>query len=788
MLKNYLKIALRNIKRYKGYSFLNVVGLAIGMAICILILLWLQDELSWDRFHKNGDQIYRITSEDRAGGNVFKLAGSPSPIGPTLVEEYPEVENFTRVQSGWSGWYLHLGEKIFMKERLACADPSFFEIFQFPFISGDPKTALQDRYSIVLTETLAKKCFGNDDPMGKIVQMSDTDLKVTGVIKDIPHNSHLQFDYVFPIINMTKWRESKLDSWKYMQFATYVQLKDKIEVNELRQKLAGMVKKYDSESKVTIDLQPLKAIHLHSTNMNSWMIVYPNPGNVTYIYIFSLVAILILLLACINFMNLSTARSSTRAKEVGIRKVTGAHRRDIIIQFLGETILLSLLALLIALFLVEVLIPTFNTLSGKALSLDLSKNMTTFLGLLGIVLITGIISGSYPALYLSSFQPAGVFKAIAQFSSGKGGILRKILVVSQFFITITLIIFTTVIYWQLHFIQNKDLGFDKENIIHFAGYGDYDSNFEATKNELFQNPNIISVCQGFPPTQGMRGTTNIQWEGKDPTDEFMIVQDIGDYDFLKTFGLKMAAGRFYSREFTSDTSNFVINETAVKMMGLDDPIGKRLTINGKTGTIIGVVKDYHGGSLRDQIQPKVIDLSTDGFFVCVKYAGNEREIVNFLEQKWKKFVPDYPFRYEFLDEFINNYYQTERKIGKIFGYFTGLAIFIACLGLFGLASFMAERRTKEIGIRKVLGAKVVGIVLLLSREFALWVLIANIISWPLAYVISNKWLQGFAYRINLGWEIFIFSAALALVIAVLTVSYQAVRAAVANPVESLRYE
>ncbi len=788
MYKNYLKIALRNINRYKGYSFLNVIGLAIGMTVCILILLWLQDELSWDKFHKNGNQVYRIISEDRAGGNLFRSAGSPSPIGLTLVEEYPEVENFTRVQSGWAGWYLHIGDKTFITERLACADPSFFEIFKFPFIKGDPKTALHDRYSIVLTEALAKKCFGDKDPMGKIVQMSDIDLQVTGVIKDIPHNSHLQFDYIFPIINMTKWRESKLDDWKYMQFATYVKLKDNIKVNELRQKISGIVKKYDSESKMIIDLQPLKAIHLHSTNMNSWMIVYPNPGNITYVYIFSLVALLILLLACINFMNLSTARSSTRAKEVGIRKVTGAHRRDIIIQFLGETILLSSLAIIVSVFFVELLLPTFNTLSGKALSLDLLRNMNIFFGLLSIVVITGIISGSYPALYLSSFEPAGIFKAIAQFSSGRGGVLRKVLVISQFSITVTLIIFTTVIYWQLHFIQNKDLGYDEENIIQFASYGDYGRNFEATKHELLRNPNIVSVCQAFPPSQGLRGTTDIQWEGKDPTKEVMIFYDLGDYDFLKTFSLKIVAGRFYSRDFTSDTSNFVINETAAQMMGLNDPIGKRLTIEGKTGTIIGVVKDYHGGSLRDPIQPKIISLSTDGFHVCVKYSGNENEIVSFLEQKWKKFVPNRPFRYEFLDEFIDNFYQTERKIGKIFGYFTGLAIFIACLGLFGLASFMAERRTKEIGIRKVLGAKVVSIVLLLSRQFAIWVLIANIISWPLAYLISNKWLQGFAYRINLGWEVFIFSTVLALAIAILTVSYQSIKAALANPIDSLKYE
>ncbi|MFZ5517561.1 MAG: ABC transporter permease [Candidatus Zhuqueibacterota bacterium] len=787
MFKNYLTIALRNIKRYKGYSFLNVIGLAIGMAVCTLILLWVQDELSWDRFHKNNDHIFRVISEDRSGGNLIRSVGSPSLIGPTLVEEYPEVENFTRVQSGWSNWYLHLGDKIFITEKLACADPSFFEIFQFPFLKGDPKTALHDRYSIVLTERLAKKIFGDDEPMGKIVQMSDTDLKVTGVMKDIPHNSHLQFDYIFPVINMTEWRESKLDSWTYTQFTTYILTKKNIDLNDLKQKMAGMVIKNIPDSKITLDLQPLKSVHLHSMHLNSWNIVYPNPGNITYIYIFSIVAILILALACINFTNLSTARSGARAKEIGIRKVTGAQRRDIIIQFLGETLLLSFLALFVSIILVEILLPTFNSLASKQLSLDPTKNLSSLFVLLGIVILTGIVSGSYPALYLSSFQPAGVFRAMAQFSAGKGGALRKVLVVSQFSITITLIILTAVIYWQLHFIQNKDLGFDQNNIISFASYGQYGMNFEAAKNELLQNPNILSVSQAFPPGPGFGGTTQVQWEGKDPTREIMLFSDLGDYDFLKTFGLKMAAGRFYSREFISDDANFVLNESAIKRMDLNEPIGKRLTINGKTGTIIGVVKDYHGGSLRNFIQPKVISLR-NGFFVCVKYSGSEQGIVSYLEQKWKKFVPGHPFRYQFLDESIENLYTTERKIGKIFGYFSGLAIFIACLGLFGLASFMAGRRTKEIGIRKVLGAKVAGIVLLLSGEFTLWVLIANIISWPVAYWAASQWLQGFSYRINLGWEPFVLSAMVVLVISIFTVSYQAIKAAVTNPVESLHCE
>jgi ABC-type antimicrobial peptide transport system permease subunit len=788
MFKNYFKIALRNFRKYKAYSVINIAGLGIGMACCILILLWVQDELSFDRFHENPDQIYRVNSDNYGGGKITSSAGSPSLIGPTLIEDYPEVVNFTRLQSGWTGWYLHYGEKNFTQERLACADPSFFEIFDFPFIKGDPLTALKDRYSIVLTEALAKKCFGNDDPMGKVIQMSDTDLKVTGVIKDIPRNSHVQFDYIFPIINMTKWRESKLDSWEYTQFATYIEMQKNVDAAEFNQKIFGLVKKNHPESQLEVYLQPLKDIHLRSTQLNTWMVVYAGKGNITYVYIFSLIASCVLIVACINFINLATARSSTRAKEVGIRKVVGAYRRDLIRQFLGETILLSLFALLVAIFLVELMMPTFVVLSGKEISLDYSNNIQTLLGLLGIVVLTGIISGSYPALYLSSFHPVGAFKSITRIGSMRSGALRKILVIGQFSFAILLVIVTAVIFSQMRFIQNKDLGFDKENLIYFASYGDYGRNYEAAKSELLQNPNISNVCLAFPPSGGFGGTTDIDWAGKEPTDEIMMYSDMGDYDFLRTFDLQMAEGRFYSREFSTDTSNFVVNETAVKMMGLTAPIGKRLSYQGRSGTIIGVVKDYHGGSLHDPILPKVIELA-DGFFVCVRIRPESvSETIRFLEKKWKTFVPDHPFRYRFLDETIDDQYKTELRIGKIFRYFTGLAVFISCLGLFGLTSFTAERRTKEIGIRKVLGAKVAAIIILLSKEFTKWVLLANIIAWPIAYFAANMWLQGFAYRIDLGWELFLLSTCLALVIAVLTVGYQAIKAAVANPVEALRYE
>ena len=516
MISNYFKIALRNIQRYKGFSLINILGLSVGLACCILILMWVTDGLSYDNFIKNSDRIYRVNSINHSGGESNHSAGSPSPIGPTLVNDFPEVANFTRVQSGWSGWYLHYGEKSFITEKLCCADPSFFEIFNFEFIQGDPKTALKDRYSVVLTEELAKKCFGSGDAMGQVLQMVDRDMKVTGVIKNIPRNSHLQFDYVFPIINMTEWRSSQIDRWKYTQFATYIQLKENVDANEIENKISAIVNEYDPDSKIELYLQPLKKAHLYSTHINSWMLEYPNKGNIKYIYIFSAIVLCILLVACINFINLTTALSATRIREVGIRKVAGAFKNDLIKQFFGETLLFSLLGLIIGLFIVKYFLPAFNELTGKFLSFDLIYNPQSILAITGIVLLTGIISGSYPALYLSSFKPAGVFKTASQLGFGKGGTLRKILVIGQFSFTIILIFVTFVVYKQLQFIQNKDLGFDHENIVTFASYGQFDENYEAAKNELLQNTNILNVCQAFPPGQEFNGTTDITWPGKDP--------------------------------------------------------------------------------------------------------------------------------------------------------------------------------------------------------------------------------------------------------------------------------
>ncbi len=789
LIFNYLKIALRRIRRQKGYSFINIAGLAVGMAACILILIWIQDELSYDKFHKNTGQIYRLISEDTSGGKTFKLAGSPAPLGQTMVDELPEVLNFTRVQAGWPRWNLHLGDKRFLEEYLAAVDSTFFEIFRFPFIRGNPKTALNDRYSIVLNEDLGQKIFGDDDPMGKIVKLNNTDMTVTGIIKNIPRNSHLHFTFAFPAINMTKWRESKMDEWDYSQFATYVILRKEANIADVNKKMMSIVKQHLPQLQGRVYLQPLKDIHLHSTGINTWMLAYPNKGNILYVYIFSLTAFCILILASINFMNLSTARYATRAKEVGMRKVVGARRSDLIRQFLGESTLLTFLSLLIAALLVELMLPTFSRLAGKELSLIQSGNWHILVGLFIIAVVTSLFSGSYPAVILSAFQPVKVIKNIGQIGMSRGVTLRKVLVGLQFTFTIGLIICTAIIYRQLHFMQNRDLGYETEHIISFSAYNDYEKNYEAEKSELLQNPNILAVCRGFPPPSGEWGTTEVDWEGRDSSVEVKIARGSCSYDYLKVFNLKIVEGRFFSPEYAQDNQNWVLNETAIKAMEMEDPIGKWFSFRDQKGIIIGILKDFHGSSLHNPIAPVAMQPG-DGFHMYVKYrSGNVAEILSFLKIKWDKFVGTHiPFRYEFVDENIKNWYRAEQQIGTIFRHFTVLTVFIACLGLFGLASFTAEQRTKEIGIRKILGAKVSGLVLLLVKEFANSVLIANLIAWPVAYFVARNWLRRFAYRIDLGLEIFLFSAVSALFIATMTVSYQAIKAATANPVDSLRYE
>jgi len=788
MLKNYLKITIRTITKQKVYTVISIGGLAMGIACCILAFLWVYHELSYDKFHGNADHIYRIISEKETGDQTFTSAVSPNAAGPTLKEQYPEVIDFTRYRGGFTGFRLEYDEFSSTNDRIAAADPAFFKIFSFQFIQGNPETALENRSSIVITKRLAFKYFGDDDPMGKVMRLVNQNLKVTGIIKNVPENSHLQFDYIYPLEDMAALWNMKLESWEKTQTHTYVQLAKNASVEKFGKKIENITQTYHPDTGIKrLFLQPLKDIHLHSGFTND----VAGHGSMTVVFIFIIISLGVLIIACINFMNLSTARSAKRAREVGMRKVTGAKRTDLIIQFFGESILISFLALLIAILLAYLFLPVFNELSGKNLSINYYQDIPLVLGIVGITILTGLISGSYPALFLSSFQPVNVLKNSFTPKSGRYSPLRKVLVVTQFTFSIILIIISIVIHNQLRFMVNTDLGFTRENLVYFGFNKKFITDFEAAKNELLQNPDILSVTGSFPPTGLLIDgpVADVSWKGKDPEKKVAMYAHPVDYDYLNTFDIELVRGRFFSKDLATDKNNYVINETAAAAMGMESPVGKRLTINGKEGTIIGVLKDFHQGSLRNEIQPMVFENKTVYAFVTVKITtGRMAEAIDFLESKWQEYEPGYPFTYYFIDESIKAFYENEQRTGRVFRYFTFLAIFIACLGLLGLSSFTSQQRTKEIGIRKVMGASFFDIVSRLSKEFMVWIAAANLIAWPVAYYATNRWLENFAYRTEVNIGTFIFSGGIVLAIAFLTISFQTIKAATANPVRSLRYE
>lgn len=802
MFKNYLRITFRNIKSHKGFSLINISGLSVGMACAILILLWVQYELSFDRFHENADQLYQA---------VFKFEDQevygrylPGPLAALLKDEYPEIIDSTTYKP-WEN-KISFGVKSFFGTG-SYVDPSFFEMFTFPFAKGDPKKAFSEPFSVVITEDLADKFFGNEDPLGKTltyyVYSQEIDLNVTGVIKDIPQNSHIQFDFLIPYEIGYQW----MKTWSNNAVHTYVLLHEESNGQDVSKKISDVLNKHRPNSKVRANLYlyPLKKIHLYALE---------GGGLITYVYIFSVMALVILLIACINFMNLSTARSEKRFKEIGIKKVVGSSRMQLIKQFLSEAILLALLALFLAILIVKLLLPSINAL--LVVKLNLNYSLVFILSLLGMALLTGIASGSYPAFFLSSIHPGAILKG--QLSSmiilkrkgvkkstvrQRGSFLRKVLVVAQFSLSIFFIICVMGIHKQLNYIRNKDLGFDKEHVVVLQATGGLKKKSQIIKSELLKNPDIQNVAfSAFSLTDWESSVSgrDLDWTGKKTDRDFLIGNNYVDYDYINTFNMKMAEGRFFSKEFVTDASDAcVVNEAAGKAMGMNEPVGKKIVWSRglpdeNRRTIVGVIKDFNTQSLHQEIRPfvlmpieKIQQYMSN--YMCIKLKSDSiPRSLKHIENKIKEFVPDDPFIYHFLDEKINSLYHTEQLTGKLTRSITFLAIFISCLGLFGLASFSVERRTKEIGVRKVLGASVSKIILLLTKDFSKWIILANIIAWPTAWFAMNSWLQNFAYRTHIGIWIFIFSASLAIFIALLIVSYQSIRAALANPVDSLRYE
>jgi putative ABC transport system permease protein len=789
MFKNYIKIALRNIKKHKGYSFINIAGLAIGMACCILILLWVQDELGYDQFHKNRSELYRIYTEIQyTDGRTNLFTQSYFPLARILKEESPDVVDAVRYASR-SMLLIKHRDKSFADDNFGFADSSFFKMFTFPFVKGNPETALSDKFSVVITEEMSQKYFGSEDPIGKTLNVnSQFDVQVTGVIENVPHNSSLKFDFLlpYPLYWGPNWAESS--SWGGNPLETYVLLPKNALAEDVATKITDIKDKHDPPSateRVRLDLQPLARIHLYALG---------GGGLIRYVYIFSIIACFVLIIACINFMNLSTAKAGTRANEVGMRKVVGAEKKDLIKQFFGESVVLSLIALIGAILIVEITLPAFNNLSEKRLSLDPSGNITIILGLIGITLFVGILSGSYPALFLSSFQPVKVLKGTFR-SGSQRSLFRKILVVSQFTLSIFLIIGTIIIYKQLDYIRNRDLGYDKEHLVFVYMQGDLKAKYESAKSELLRSSNILKVTRSLQLPSNIASTVSaLDWDGKNPDEKVSMNWDIVDFGYFETLKMDIVQGRSFSREFATDVSEaYIVNEEAAKLMGMELPVGKRLSVFRNEGKIIGVVKNFNFKSLHHQIRPFVYMMNPnwismmDCMFIRVA-PDNISATVKYIESTCKKINPAYPLKYMFFGEWLGRLYRNEQRMGEIVGYFTFLAIAISCLGLLGLASFMTEQRTKEIGIRKVLGAPVSRIILLLSADFTKWVLTANIIAWPLAYFAISRWLENFAYRTSLNMSIFIISGVLALATALLTVSYQTLKAALANPVESLRYE
>jgi putative ABC transport system permease protein len=775
MIKNYMKITWRNIRNNKIYSFINIMGLAVGMACCILILLWVQDELKFDKFHENYSDLYRTIPELQGA----KYASNPLALAGVFKEQYPEVRQMARYCQRY--WLIKYGDKIF-NENGALVDDDFLKMFTFPLVKGTPETVLASQDSIVLTERTAAKYFGSQDPVGKSLSINNnTQLIVTGILRDVPKNSHLQFDF---LASMRLMGERGEISWSY-EAQTYALLEKNISLPDFAVKISGFVMEHDKRTnqKVVLHIQPLSKVHLYSLN---------GTDPIIYIYIFLTIAVAILTIACINFINLTTARSNTRAKEIGMRKVVGAEKADLIGQFMGESIILSAIALLVAIGLVYLFLPAFNRIAEKQMTLNITGNVSTLLLLVGIVLFTGLASGSYPAFMLSSFKPANVLKK-GKLRSGSGGlVLRRILVVGQFTATIVLIIGTIVMYKQLNYIRHKDIGLDRDQVVTISMNRELREAYKSFKNEIKQNPNVINVSAARRIPTNIGHMNPVYWEGKGPEDYVTMTDASVDYDYFETLGMQIIQGRSFSEEYATDAENYVLNEEAAMITGLESPIGKMFSCWEDEGKIIGIVKNFHASSLHSEIEPVIFTLSQrhgSHAYIFVKIRPDDVPgTISYLEKKAAEFAPNNLFEYSFLDDEFNRQYGNDQRRGEIYRYFTILAIFVSCLGLFGMASFTAEQRTKEIGIRKVLGASITNIISLISKDFLALLLAANVIAWPVAYYLMDKMLNNYAYRTSIALWIFIVSSAIAVFIALLTVCVKILRVAHSNPVDSLRYE
>ncbi|HEX2606996.1 MAG TPA: ABC transporter permease [Flavisolibacter sp.] len=810
MFRNYMKIAFRSMWKQKSFSLINLLGLASGLCCFLLISMYVLDELSYDRFYKHADRIYRINADIKFGGNDLHLPQTSDMMGPTLKKDYPQVEQFARVYTNTGSKLVKKGTEFITESRLAHVDSTFFSVFSVPAIAGDLATALNEPNTVVISESAARKYFGTTDALGKTLETNDNTLtayKVTGVVKDLPQNSHFRFDFYFSMKNINYYWGQFLSH----NFNTYLVLKEGTDYKAFQKNFVQYIDKYaipeakafmnitniaefeKSGNKLEYSLIPLTDIHLHSDRAFE---ISPS-GNIQYVYIFSAVALFILLIACINFMNLTTAKSANRAKEVGIRKVLGTERKGLITQFLTESTLMVVLSMAIALGLAYFILPLFNTIANKQMHLSVLFSPLLLPLLIALPFLVGLLAGSYPAFYLSGFRPIEVLKGKIKMGNRTVS-LRSLLVVVQFATSIILIIGTIVIYRQLNYIQNKNLGYSKDQVLIVDDTYALQQNAAAFKNEVTRLPGVISgtLSAFLPVSNSSRNDNSFSKDAvMNASNGFGMQTWTIDYDYLNTMGMQLVKGRNFSKDYGTDSSAIIINERLASILGYADPIGKKIYSseggpNHDAGlTIIGVVKNFNFESLRKDVGPLAFFLGSSTGLASFKVKAEQvPALLKSIESKWKEMAPSLPFSYRFLDESFNEMYRSEQRAGKIALIFSVLAILIACLGLFGLAAFIAEQRTKEIGIRKVLGASVQGIVQLLSKDFVRLVLLSFLIASPLAWYAMHKWLEDFAFRVDINWWIFALAGCIALGIALFTISFQAIRSALANPIKNLRTE
>jgi putative ABC transport system permease protein len=761
------------------------MGLAVGMTCVILIFLWIQDEMHYDRFHEKAERIYRVIMTHEWEGKRDKYVRTAAGIGSALVNDYPDIVDAVTIDKRQV--VIQNRRKRFF-ETVLYTDPQILTIFTFSLAKGDTETALSRPNTIVISEEMSHKYFGNENPIGKVLTLNERkDYTVTGVMNNIPHHSHLHFHFLVLFYN----KDYYLDQYGVSNFYTYILTSESFNLKEYMERIDDFTEKYRSKEsrytyKLRYEFQPLTSIHLYSNIRGE----FESNGSIVYVMVFSGIAVLILLIACFNHVNLSTALYTKRQKEVGIRKVVGANRRLIMNQFLGESLLITLLSFFVGIMLVSLFLPLFNTLTGKALTVHQLNQWVVFIGLPGLMVLVGLCSGFYPSLYMSALRPERILKGTHR-NRLKGQGFRRVLIVAQFTVSVLFIACTLVINNQLHYIRTRDLGFDKEQILHLkVDDTEVLKKLEAIKGEFLQNPDILSVsATDYSP--GSKCNYSSYWcEGRSDGSYDHIRWVAVDRDFIKTYGIQLTAGRDFSGLLQKEGHyEYILNESAVEHIGWEEPIGKKFNC-GMDGRIIGVVKDFHFRTLHHPVEPIVLKVSPYFFkYISVRMKlMNIPQTIKFLREKWETFAPDQTFDFSFFDEAFDQLYKTEARMSQILGYSTAFAIGLACLGLFGLVTLVAEFKTKEIGIRKVLGASVSGIVTLLSKEFVVLVCVANVVAWPGAWLLMNKWLQNFAYRIHIAWWMFVISGALAMVIALLTVGFQAIKAATANPVESLRYE